>query len=416
MAVVSHEAIFELVSRYGYALVFVFGVCEALPLVGVIVPGHATILLAGVAAAAGLLDVRWLIFWALLAGVLGDAIGFWISRRYGQEFLDRYGAKLRIRPEHVAKSNAVFEKHGPWALVLVRFSFIARGIGPLLAGLSGMPWRTFWIYNVVGAVLWSVGNALGGYFFGVAFFAAQAVVGKILAYTAVAVLGVYLLYRVLRKLAPGFTRRDFAVAMLAIVAGSLFGLLADHVVSAGLDNPLDRRADALAQFFAPVSTLARAVDLLTGFALMGTVALLMIAVLVARGRAWQAILVALSVGGVIALSLAVQPAFNAIPQGRGGADFPSAHAAIPLVLVTVATYLVAERVQRWGAPVAVAGVGLVVVALASTSRMAQGTEYPSSVLAGLLLGIAWFGVSFLLVEYAVKRPRRPVHAAPDTSP
>lgn len=405
MALLTHDAIFELVSRYGYALIILFGIVEALPLVGVLVPGHAALLLAGVAAAAGFLDIRWVLASAFVAGVVGDAIGFWISRRYGQAFLDRYGKRLRIKPEHVAKSNAIFEKHGPWALVLVRFSFIARGIGPMLAGLSPMRWRTFWLYNVIGAALWSL-HALGGYFFGVAFFAAQAILGRILAYTALGVVGIYVLYRVLRKLAPDFSRADFGVAMMGIAAGTLFGLLADRVADHGLDNVLDRNADAIAMLFAPISTLARVVDLVTGFAILGTVALLMIAYLVSQRRSWQAILVALGVGGVIAISVAIQPAFGGLPQGRGAADFPSEHAAIPLVLVAIATYLVWDRVQRRGPPIAVALVGVLLVVAAGTSRMAQGTEYPSSVLAGLLLGAAWFAVSMLLVEYAVKRPRR----------
>ena len=74
-------ALLELVPRFGYALVFILGVLEALPLVGIVVPGHATLLLAGVAASAGLLDIRLVIASALAAGIVGDALGFYISRR-----------------------------------------------------------------------------------------------------------------------------------------------------------------------------------------------------------------------------------------------------------------------------------------------------------------------------------------------
>jgi undecaprenyl-diphosphatase len=412
MALVTHELIFELIGRYGYALVFVLGVCEALPLVGIVVPGHATLILAGVASAAGLLDVKWVIVAALAAGILGDAIGFWISRRYGRAFLDKYGARLRIRPEHVAKSNAIFEKHGPWALVLVRFSFVARGVGPMLAGLSEMRWRTFWLYNVVGAVLWSVGNALGGYAFGVAFIAAEGLVGRILAYTALGVAGIYVLYRVLRRFAPAFARGDFVIAMVGVATAALFGVLAEHVSDVGLDNPLDRHAGDITRLFAPAAGLARAVDLATGLGVAAVLALVAIALLLARRRVWQAVLVALGVGGVIVLVEAIQPAFNVVPQGAGAAQFPSAHAAVSLVLVGVATSLVWAHTTSPGRSLAVAAAGFVLVAAASSARMAQGTEYPTSVLAGLLLGAAWYAVSLLLVEYGVKRPR---HAATETS-
>jgi undecaprenyl-diphosphatase len=396
----------SLVQSYGYLLVFLLGVLEALPLIGIVVPGHATLLLAGVAAAAGLLDIRWVIAAALAAGIIGDAIGFWISRRYGKRFLDRYGAKLRIKPQHVAKSNAIFDKYGAFALVVVRFSFIARSLGPLLAGMSRMPWRTFWLFNVLGAAMWAFGNALGGYFFGISFLAVQGAVGRILAYTLLSVLGVFLLYRTLRKFAPSFTRGDFAIAMLAIGSGAFFGILADRVADKGLDNLLDRNAEAITQAFAPLAGLFRIVDLATGFAVLGVVALAMIAVLASKGRKWEAFLVAIGVGGVIAISTAMQPAFGSIVQSTGAAQFPSPHASIPLVLVGVATYLVWERTRSWARPTLAAALGILLVAAASVSRMAQGREYPSAVVAGIALGAAWFAVSLLLVEFAIKR-RRP---------
>lgn len=407
MSAIPTEVIFDLVARYGYVLVFVLGILEALPLVGIVAPGHATILLAGVAAAGGLLQLGPLIALAVVAGVIGDAIGFWIARRYGAQFLDRYGARLRITPRAVARSNAVFERYGPFALVVVRFSFVARSVGPLLAGVSKMPWRTFWIYNVLGAVIWGVGNVLGGYFFGLSFLAVQGLVGRILAYTLLAVLGVVLLYRTLRRFAPGFTRVDFAIAVLAIGAGALFGVVADLAADHGLDNALDRGTDAATRFFAPVAPAFRVVDLATHFAVLGTFALVLFAVLLNQRRKWEATLVALGMGGILVLVGILQPVFGALPQSAAGAEFPSPHAAVPLVLVGTITYLVAERTRRPGPPVLAASLGLLVVATASLSRMAQGDEYPTAVVAGTALGAAWFGVSLLLVEFGMKR-RSPV--------
>ncbi len=388
----------DLVSRYGYALVFLLGVGEALPLVGILVPGHATLLLAGVAAAAGLLDVRLVIAVAFAAGIVGDAIGFWLSRRHGQAFLDRHGAKLRIRPAHVARSNAVFERYGPFALVVVRFSFVARGMGPFLAGLSAMRWRTFWLYNVVGAVLWSVANALGGYFFGLAFLEAQALFGRVLASTLLAAAGIYALYRVLRRFAPAFTRLDLAVAVAGAGAAALFGAIADRAGRPGLDDPLDRHADALQAALAPLAPLAPA----THASVLGLAALALAAGLLARRRRWEAALVTVGVGGALALALGLHPLFTGLPQGAG---FPSARAAASTALAGVAAYLVAERARRVGPALAATGAGLLLVAAASAADLARGGALPTSVAAGLALGAAWLCVSLLLVEFGIKRPR-----------
>jgi len=398
------ELVFDLVARYGYALVFILGILEALPLVGVLAPGHATIILSGVAAAAGLLNVYVVIALAVVAGVIGDAIGFWVSRRYGQAFLDKYGSRLRITPAAVAKSNAVFEKYGPFALVIVRFSFVARSVGPLLAGMSKMPWRTFWIYNVLGAILWGVGNVLAGYFFGVAFIEVQGALGRVLAYTALAVVGVFVLYRALKRFA-GFTRGDFLLALLAAGAGAAFGLIADRVTDVGTANGLDARMPEITSLFAALAPAFRWVDVATHFAVLAAIAIVLFGALLYRRRAADAGLVALGLGGIIALAQALQPAFD-VPQGIGHADFPSSHAAIPVVLAGVVTYLLATRGhKRWAWTAAVGGG--VLVLLASVSRMAQGQEYPTAVLAGAALGTAWLAVSLLLVEFLRKRRGQP---------
>lgn len=403
----------SLVSRYGYFIVFVAGLAEALPLLGWLVPGQAIIIIAGALAAGGVLSLPLLMVISIPAGIIGDGIGYWIGRRYGREFLEKYGARVRIGPQHLERSDRLFQKYGAFALVVARFSFLTRAVGPILAGMSRMRPSLFWPINVLGAVLWSVTYALLGYLFGVAFLELQGVLGKILAWTLLAIVGLYAFYRILKKYADQFTRDDLYIALVGVAGGAVFGIIADRVQKSDANNFLDAEATSFTAFLAPAAPFFEVVELLTSFVVVGSLALGAFAVFFARRRWWDATLVGLGVGGIIVLVETLRPIFRAVLPAGPGDSFPSASAATPLVFVGVITYLVATRSRRKRGPMTAALVGAFVASTAQLSRLAQGIEYPSAVLAGLALGIAWLSVTVLVVEFRLKRnPPSPTKIAP----
>ena len=71
-----------------------------------------------------------------------------------------------VNPAYVERAREFFERHGGKAIILGRFAPIVRTFVPFVAGIAEMPYSTFALYNVVGAVLW-VGICVGaGYVFG----------------------------------------------------------------------------------------------------------------------------------------------------------------------------------------------------------------------------------------------------------
>jgi membrane protein DedA with SNARE-associated domain len=373
-----------------------------MPFLGWLVPGQAIIIIAGAVAAAGHLNIVTLILVAIPAGILGDAIGFYIGRQYGRSFLEKYGPRLRIGPKHLDRSDALFAKYGPFALVIARFSFLTRAVGPILAGMARMRPAVFWPINVLGALAWAVSYSLFGYFLGVGFLALQAEIGKILAFTFLAVVGLYLFYRVLRRYAAQFTRDDLEIVLVGAAAGSVFGIVADRVQDVGAANVLDAPTQALHALFAPAAPFFRVVEFVTSFPLLGALSLGFVAYFFVRRRWWDATLVALGVGGIIVLVESLRPIFkNLLPPGVGD-SWPSATAAIPVVLGGVATYLVAWRTNRRRTTYLTATGAAFASTLALWSRLATGEEYPSAVLAGLAMGVAWLSVTVLVVEFRLK--------------
>jgi membrane protein DedA with SNARE-associated domain len=148
---------------YGYWAVF-FGVM--LENAGVPVPGETILLIAGYFASTGEFHLGLVMLIAATGAVGGDNIGFAIGHHYGRTFLLRVGRFFFLTPKRLAHMENFFERHGNKTILIARFITGLRVFAALLAGASKMPWRVFIVFNVAGAVLWSVVITMLGYLFG----------------------------------------------------------------------------------------------------------------------------------------------------------------------------------------------------------------------------------------------------------
>ncbi|MFD0312579.1 DedA family protein [Streptomyces sp. NPDC127119] len=134
-------------------------------LIGFFLPGDSLLFTAGMLITAGTLDFPlWgAIALICLAAILGDQAGYMFGKKVGPSLFTRPDSRL-FKQENVAKAHEFFEKYGPKSLVLARFVPIVRTFTPIIAGVSGMKYRSFLIFNVIGGVLWGAGvTALGSW-------------------------------------------------------------------------------------------------------------------------------------------------------------------------------------------------------------------------------------------------------------
>jgi len=150
---------------YGYWAVL-FGVM--LENAGVPIPGETILLIAGYFAASrpDQFNIFRVMLTAATGAVIGDNIGFAIGHHYGRGFLLRVGRFFFLTPKRLEHMEHYFESHGNKTILVARFITGLRVFAALLAGASKMPWRVFVVYNVAGAVLWSVVITTLGYLFG----------------------------------------------------------------------------------------------------------------------------------------------------------------------------------------------------------------------------------------------------------
>jgi membrane protein DedA with SNARE-associated domain/membrane-associated phospholipid phosphatase len=155
----------ETLGSWTYLLVGALAFFETGAFIGLVAPGETAMLLGGLVAGQGQIDVVTLIGVVWACAVAGDLTSFVLGRRLGRTFLVRHGAKVQITEERLHHVEGFFDRHGGKAILLGRFVGLVRAIAPFLAGSSGMAVRRFLPYDVIGAGLWGTTFVLLGYIF-----------------------------------------------------------------------------------------------------------------------------------------------------------------------------------------------------------------------------------------------------------
>jgi membrane-associated protein len=128
-------------------------------------PGDSLLFVAGAVAAITGVNVHLFVALLIVAAVLGDSVNYTIGRRLGLKLFDKKDSKI-FRQEYLEKTQAFYEKYGAFSIVMGRFVPIVRTFVPFLAGVARMPYRTFLMYNVIGAIVWITSLTYAGYLFG----------------------------------------------------------------------------------------------------------------------------------------------------------------------------------------------------------------------------------------------------------
>ena len=150
------------------ALVFLLPALEASTFLGLLVPGEIAVLVGGVLAHEGRLSL-WAVVVAAVAGAaLGDQVGYLVGRRYGRRLLNRVPRRF-VRSGELHRALDLVRRRGAMAVVLGRWAAALRALVPGLAGMSGIPQRTFTLANVTGGALWALTVAVLGYLAGASY-------------------------------------------------------------------------------------------------------------------------------------------------------------------------------------------------------------------------------------------------------
>ena len=133
---------------------------------GVPFPGEALLLAAAAWAAARHHSIVLVILFGFLGATAGADIGYFLGFKGGRPFVERFGSIFHIRPEHIARSELFFARHGDRAVLASRFVLGLRTWGSMLAGMARMPFWRFQLFSAIGGLAWAAVIGVAGYLLG----------------------------------------------------------------------------------------------------------------------------------------------------------------------------------------------------------------------------------------------------------
>ena len=156
------------IAQYGlwtYVILFLIIFAETGLVVTPFLPGDSLLFAAGTFAGLGLLHPWILALLLSLAAIVGDSVNYAIGRHVGPKVF-RSETHLLFKREYLDRTREFYRIHGAKTIVFARFVPMLRTFAPFVAGIGRMPYRQFFLYNVVGGVLWVSLFVFGGVLFG----------------------------------------------------------------------------------------------------------------------------------------------------------------------------------------------------------------------------------------------------------
>ncbi|MDP9901438.1 DedA family protein [Variovorax ginsengisoli] len=158
----------EFVIAYGpwvYALLFVIVFVETGVVVMPFLPGDSLLFIVGALCGMGLMSFPIACAVLIAAAILGDQCNFSIGRYLGPKVFQWEDSRF-FNKKAFNQAHAFYERYGGVTVILARFMPFIRTFAPFVAGVADMNRGRFTLFNVVGALIWVLGIATAGYFFG----------------------------------------------------------------------------------------------------------------------------------------------------------------------------------------------------------------------------------------------------------
>ena len=401
------NALEQLLQQGGYWIVTLVACVEALPFIGSIVPGHTIVIAGGFFARLGMLNVYVLMALASAGAVVGDCIGYYMGKRYGYSFLNKYSKYFLVSQENLDKGRALISNHSGKALVLGRFNPISRAFMPFFAGASHVKLNKFWAYNIMGGVLWAVSSVLVGYIFGASYEVVAKYVGR---FTLIGIILSILLiftYQFINKQRHIFAKYQLYTLIVSVFSLYIFFKTLQDVAS------LPSFMANLDVWFAEVINSMQTGWLFTAMSITSHIfspetllfATFGITIWHIYKRYWHNVWIAMC---TYPIGLGIGYTFKAIVErarpvtmfiNETGYSFPSGHAMASALFFSFLIYLalhhIHHKLRRELAIVAC----IILIFLIGMSRLYLGVHWFSDVAAGYAFGVFWFTFMILVIRY-----------------
>ncbi len=441
-------------STYGAWIAFFAAFGETLIGLGFFLPGSTLLLLMGVLAGQGHLEIVPLLLFAITGAYAGDIVNYHLGRRYGVALLQK--PWLHLPQEKVEAARRFLDTYGAKSIFFARFLPALKESVPFLAGSVRMGRGKFLFWDLLGAIGWALEFIGVGYLFSTSLALAQVWLSRTLTGVALLLLVLLLLWLLKRFIvqnAPvaktillalwhaflqtsplqqamarhprivAFMRRRFdktsfygwTLTLLSLAFLYVLALLGGSVEDFITRDPIvyvDRiiahlvvqwRTPELTAFFTWITYLGRKEVVLV--ILAGAILLLLL-----HRRYADLLALLFSFTGSVAFLYLGKLAFQR-PRPETALyfeptfSFPSGHATIAVAFYGFLGYLLMHHAKGFKTRVNIFFGTTIVVLLIGLSRIYLAEHYLSDVYSGFLLGTLWVIAAMALLKWLETKPR-----------
>lgn len=386
---------------WGYWIILLAAFAEAFVIIGSFIPGALFVIFSGVLVSKGIYRLEYMIIFASVGAILGDAVSYYIGT-YGTNVFKPENRYLKV--EHLDKGKAFFEKYGDKSILIGRFFGPLRAVVPFVAGLTRMRLQSFFFWNVVGGVLWATSHVLIGYFFGGSIYYIHKSSFMVTLFLLGLVITLAFMWGLFKQ-SEIVTR--FWKPTVVFLSGFLLYQMGERVFLGESVPLIDMRVhewfllvrdDDLSIFF-------NLITLLGNWQVIVPMAGILSIWLIYRKKRriyviplWVSLVSAEAVTSILKVLVARPRPLGGLLLEHGF-SFPSGHATIAMAFFGIISYLMMTHIRSARTQRILVFITVTLVVLIGISRLYLGVHYLSDIFAGYLIGF----LSILLGLYVQKR-------------
>lgn len=399
----------SIVEQGGYIVLLLISILEGLPIIGPLVPGHTVVIFSGFLAKIDVLNIFIVVPIVLFGATLGDFTGYLMGKRYGLSLFHKMGKFFFVKKEHIEKVQNLVKNHMGKSIILGRFNPLTRPLTPFIVGASDVPMGKFIFFDMVGVCIWGVGSIALGYIFGASYGIASAYAGKFVVMAFVISILIIWGYRFINKQFHIFAKYELIALIINILSLYVFFKTIQDTLSiksflTEIDVWMNLFFLSHAQNF-----LLSAMEIITN--ILSPISIVIVGfisiIYFIYKKNWQYSLITfLSISGGVAfgttikhLVLRVRPVDSFILET--GYSFPSGHATMATIAFALIIYFYAREIKSLIKREIFVCIMVLLILLASFTRIYLGVHWFSDVIAGISLGLFLTTLNILIVRYII---------------
>ncbi|MBI5050205.1 MAG: bifunctional DedA family/phosphatase PAP2 family protein [Nitrospirae bacterium] len=431
------ESLLPHLNHWGYYVLLLMTFLETSAFLGFLVPGESMVVIAGLLTSRGVLELGDVIWVASLGAIMGDTVGYFIGRRFGEGFFLKYGKYFFFKKEYLDEAQGFFDKHGGKTVFFGRFMAWLRAFAPVVAGISKMHYPGFLFFNVAGGIAWAATFSLLGYFVGNSWDIIRAYLGRIGIFAFICgAIAVFLYFfltkrkRFIKKRIGWIDRRlsshmpkiwDFVKSRfstgewygLNLTMGIVFLVFALFSFGEIIEDLVDKETlfylDFRIQQFVEVIITPQITRFMVDITNLGGVYLALVVVgamtlyLLYRKYWWELFTLFLAVGGGGTVLIFLKLFFHRPRPNRQmvtvhGYSFPSGHALAAVIIYGFLIYITWKLVKSEVLRFIIFSISILAIILVGISRVYLNVHWLTDILGGYAAGFAWLIFSIIMVN------------------